>query len=193
MTNANTGSPPVLVSGEVPPGRMCAPAQVVVGILRVDDRLLLVRRQRDRPNAWTPPGGVVHAGELVTEALTRQIREKTGLRLAGMPQLAFTVNTATSTGTPTSMLAMYFDCYPCAGVLNHVHDPGGGIAEARLATTSEAIGLLAGSSADRAETEPVLAYLSGNLRPLWCYRNDEPATPPEHDLADVIATRGADQ
>ena len=43
--------------------------------------VLLVENQR--PNGgrdWTPPGGVIDAGEAVVDGLTREVREETGLR-----------------------------------------------------------------------------------------------------------------
>lgn len=44
--------------------------------------VLLVENQR--PNGgrdWTPPGGVIDAGEAVVEGLTREVREETGLQV----------------------------------------------------------------------------------------------------------------
>jgi 8-oxo-dGTP diphosphatase len=171
-----------------PHERLGSFVQVVVGILRIDDRLVLVREHRDRAGVWTLPGGGVLAGELVVDALAREIREETGLRLGGPPQLAFTVNTVTTVVSHMSAVALFFDCHARAGALNPCHDPDGDIAEARLVATDTAIDLLSGSTADRPEIEPVLAYLSGSRRLLWCYRNGEPAAAAGHEPADTIAS-----
>lgn len=48
-----------------------------------DGELLLIRRRNDPARGrWSLPGGRVEAGELLADALVREVREETGLQIA---------------------------------------------------------------------------------------------------------------
>ncbi len=55
-----------------------------------DGRVLIVRRARKPANGvYTLPGGVVEAGETLAEAVTREVREETGLEIAPVALAGF--------------------------------------------------------------------------------------------------------
>ncbi|WP_107705114.1 NUDIX domain-containing protein [Nocardioides allogilvus] len=59
--------------------------KVVVGALIRDDRVLLVHRRPDKrayPDVWDLPGGVIEADESELGALTRELHEELGVRIA---------------------------------------------------------------------------------------------------------------
>lgn len=59
-----------------------ARTQVVAGLLRRDQRILLCHRRADRshyPDTWDLPGGRVEPGETLVETLRRELEEELGI------------------------------------------------------------------------------------------------------------------
>ncbi|MFD9107050.1 NUDIX domain-containing protein [Streptomyces bottropensis] len=161
---ATTSPAPSPVSG---PG-----VQVVAALLRRDDHIVLVQEQRDGQEMWSVPGGGVERGELLTEALIREVKEETGLNLSVVGPLAYIVNT-TTTKYPSTVVAT-FDCTEWDGEIA-VHDPDGKVTGAVLLPMDEAKSVLSSSTASRPEIEPLLDYLDGlSAGRVWSYRDDQP-------------------
>ncbi|MEV0691280.1 NUDIX hydrolase [Streptomyces sp. NPDC050388] len=147
-------------------------AQVVAALLRRDDHIVLVQEQRDGKEMWSVPGGGVERGELLTEALVREVKEETGLNLTTVGPLAYLVNTTTDRYPSTVVLT--FDCTEWDGEIA-VHDPDGKVTGAVLLPLTEARAVLASSTAPRPEIEPLLDYLNSlSTGRVWSYRDDQP-------------------
>lgn len=71
-------------------------------VLRRGDRILFVGNERTiggrAVRTWDLPGGRVEPGELVQEALRRELHEETGLTLVGEPRFLFVQEGARSRG-----------------------------------------------------------------------------------------------
>jgi ADP-ribose pyrophosphatase YjhB (NUDIX family) len=52
----------------------------VTGILVEDNEILIVKQKITPHRSWSLPGGRVHQGELLEEAILREMREETGLQ-----------------------------------------------------------------------------------------------------------------
>jgi len=61
------------------------PKLAVDCIILVGDRVLLIHR-RNPPHGWALPGGFVEYGETVEDAVRREMKEETGLKLEDLRQ-----------------------------------------------------------------------------------------------------------
>jgi 8-oxo-dGTP diphosphatase len=112
---------------------------IVSALLRRDGRLLLVRQLGpDDPGPhWMLPGGSVEPGESVLEALGREVREETGMELAGEPRVAILVHLLRP---DDGYVALTFAC-EATGTLAP-NDPDGYILEAAWVEERDALARL---------------------------------------------------
>jgi 8-oxo-dGTP diphosphatase len=144
---------------------------IVAGVLRQGNQVLLVRQRGrgDPSDAWALPGGVVEDGELLAEALAREVREETGMEVLAVGPLAYIVQLDNTIGE-FQPLVFIFEVARWEGAI-HIKDPDGLILEASFLPLPEAIDRLR-SLPWPSMREPVVAYLSGEAGPgsVWLYR-----------------------
>jgi 8-oxo-dGTP diphosphatase len=159
---------------------------IVAALIRRNDGILLVRQQgTDDPEPkWALPGGVAEPGELLHEALAREIREETSLEMVRSGVLIYVAQTHITFGllrgyadaTPEEYIAtaFIFEIAEWRGEPpEHLADPDGFVSEVRFFPEGQAITLLDQLSF-RPMREPIIAYLRGEVTSgaLWLYRRD---------------------
>ncbi|MBI1882349.1 MAG: NUDIX hydrolase [Chloroflexi bacterium] len=146
--------------------------QIVVALIRRDDKILLVQQQgpNDPMASWALPGGVVEEGELLTEALVREVREETGIGVKQVGQLAYVAQLDNPIEGYQSV-TFVFEISEWAGTIRPV-DPDNLILQTGFLTRSEAISKLQ-ELPWRVMREPIIAYLGGEVGSgrMWVYRH----------------------
>ncbi|GAA2333340.1 NUDIX hydrolase [Streptomyces kunmingensis] len=143
--------------------------QLVIGIVRRGDEILLVRESlgADGEMRWSLPGGGVEDGELMHEALRRELREETGLLVGDPVRTAFLMHIDSE--RHPSAVAAAFEIDAWAGDLApQDHD----IEQAAFFPLPDALKLL-GELDSATQRDPIVGYLSGAIAPgtTWLYRN----------------------
>jgi 8-oxo-dGTP diphosphatase len=158
---------------------------IVAALMRRGEEVLLVRQQgaNDPAPSWALPGGVVESGELLTEALTREVREETGLEVIDSGHLLYAVHAARDNSAEGHQtLVFVFAVAEWRGELR-VADPDNLILGACFWPRAEAIEKLE-SLPWPTMREPMVAYLRGEAGrgAVWLYRG-------KPDGADELVAR----
>jgi 8-oxo-dGTP diphosphatase len=143
--------------------------QLVIGIVRRGNEILLVRERLGAVGEalWSLPGGGVEDGELLHEALRRELREETGLLVGDPVRTAFLMH-IDSVQHP-SALAAAFEIDEWSGDVAPEDDD---IEQAAFFPLPDALKLL-GELDSATQREPIIGYLTGDVAPgtTWLYRN----------------------
>lgn len=110
---------------------------MVGGIVRNERGLLLVENLRRNGDLdWSPPGGVVDPGETPVDALTREVREETGLEVDSWTGPLYRVEVE----APDDGFHLFVEVYSATGVSGSlvIDDPDGIVVSADFFSASEA-------------------------------------------------------
>jgi 8-oxo-dGTP diphosphatase len=149
------------------------------GLILDGGGLLLVRnRRRSGELDWTPPGGVIDAGETLLDGLTREVAEETGVVVSRWEGPVYEVEVV-APGLGWRLRVEAHLAVEHSGTL-HVDDPDGIVVEAAYVAPAECGDHLAGCH--RWVAEPLSSWLSDRWQPATARRfryrvdGDDPRT-----------------
>ena len=136
------------------------------GLVVIDNQLLLAaNRRRQGTLEWTPPGGVIDEGESVTEGISREVLEETGLHVPEWDRHQYTVKvTAPDMGWEMTVDSWFATAAHGTIALN---DPDRIVEQAVFVELAQVEALLVDSPPW--VRIPVLAWIGGGMQPMAAY------------------------
>ncbi len=145
---------------------------VVSALIRRGHEVLLVEQQWPKAPApaWTLPGGIVEADEMVLEALSREVWEETGLVVLDPGRLLYVLQYYNPEKGDRSFTYV-FEVAEWTGQIQ-VADPDKLILQARFLPHAEAIDKLENHLRWPVIREPIVAHLRNEVEPgtFWQYQ-----------------------
>ncbi len=141
----------------------------VVAVIRNSDKILMVQQEGknyQKSGGWSLPGGCIEDGELISEAITREVHEETGIRIKKIGELVCLVQY----NSPTyQAIITLFEIHNWEGELQP-NDPDGHVIKACFKPIAEVIKHQ--ENLPRYMGESLIAYLKGEVKPgsIWLYR-----------------------
>jgi len=148
---------------------------LAIAILRRDGCVVLVQQQTPgvAEPYWVLPGGLVEAGELVVDALVREVYEEAGAHITEVGQLAC-ISQIDRPMHQMQTIVFIFEVRHWHGALES-NDPDHEAFGAELVPCGEAIRRLEVNGGWPGIQEPQLAYLRGDAQAgtIWFYREEQ--------------------
>ena len=148
---------------------------VAIAILRRDDCVVMVQQQTPgvpQPY-WVLPGGLVESGELIANALIREVQEEAGAHVTAIGPLVC-ISQIDRPAHRMQTITFIFEVANWHGELGG-NDPDAEVIGAELVPYAEVFRRLAANGGWPGIQEPMRDYLRGDARAgtMWFYREDK--------------------
>lgn len=157
---------------------------VVAAVIRRGDQVLVVQNRGadGAADRWSLPGGSVHNGELLTEAVVREVYEETGLRAEVLGPLAV-YSEHFIPAYADAMTIVTFEITAWSGSVRFDGDPDAEVCDCVFVDQGRAAALIEQSSDFGPVREPVVAYLRSQQVRSWFWRVNDDGAGAERPLA----------